>query len=91
MLNYERVPVDYMVDGIRDYMEKGIRPGDFLQALLSNDLKKTVMHADGTNIAYLPHWVSWLYTEAPMGSWGSPAKMEKWIYEMTSTEIFKKH
>ena len=41
MLDYSKIPVDYMVDAMRDYLEKGIPPGDFLTALLSNDLMET--------------------------------------------------
>ncbi len=53
------------------YMEQGIDPGSFLQAVLCNDLRQAVASADSTNRTKLADIVQWLYGEAPSSSWGS--------------------
>jgi hypothetical protein len=36
-IEYDRIPVNYMVDGMKLYFECGILPGSFGTALLEND------------------------------------------------------
>jgi len=68
-----------MEDGIRRYIDERVRPGDFLQAVISNNLKEAVWRADEENINNLPAYVSYFYNEAPSNCWGSKEKMENWI------------
>lgn len=70
---------DYMGGGIERYIQQGVIPGDFLQAIITNDLKEAVGKADITNIKNLPAYVAYFYNEAPMGCWGSKKQMEDWI------------
>ena len=79
MLNYASFPNQYLVDGVQRYLEHGIRPGDFLTAVLCNDLKEACGRADFTNRYLLFDIVNWLYNEAPLGSWGSPEIFDKVI------------
>lgn len=60
------------------YIEKGLPPGHFLSAVLSNDLKEAVAHADGTNEHYLPEYVRYLMWYAPLLCWGSRENMNVW-------------
>ncbi len=78
-IDYSLVPVDHMVDGVRRYVEKRIPPGDFLTAIICNDLCKAVRHADEDNAKQLTAWVRFFYNEIPAIAWGSEEKMEDWL------------
>lgn len=63
--------------GLVRYFLQGIRPGDFLQAVLKNDLRGAVVRAsDPSSLGPL---VLWLNTCVPHPSWGSPQAVERWI------------
>ncbi|MDP3703891.1 MAG: hypothetical protein Q8R78_05845 [Candidatus Omnitrophota bacterium] len=62
---------DHMMDAIRRYIDEGLRPGDFLTAVIDNDLKEAVSRADDENLANLPAFICYFYNEAPAGCWGS--------------------
>ena len=79
MLNYNTIPVHYMVDGVRRYVEQGIPPGSFLLNLFSNDLKGAFGKADDENTAAMLHWVRWMYNEMPSITQGSPEKVRAWV------------
>ena len=64
-----------MMGGIKRYIENHIEPGDFLMAVLTNDLTGAVGRADNENMANLPAYVSYLYNEAPSACWGSKEKV----------------
>lgn len=70
---------DRMMDGIKRYIEVGIRPGDFLCAVISNDLKAAVSLADDENIRNLPAYIAYFYNNAPETCWGSPQNLLDWI------------
>jgi hypothetical protein len=78
-IDYDTVPVGYMAMGLLLYVEQGVEPGGFMRALLSNDLRGAIASADGTNIARIPHWVSWMENNLPSGSWGSAANYQGWV------------
>jgi len=69
----------YMHGGIVRYYENGIPPGDFLSAVINNDLKEACGRADGTNIDALKAYVMWFYNCAPMGTWGYANATEDYI------------
>ena len=70
---------EYMMGGIERYIEHGIEPGDFLTAVICNDLAEAVGRADDTNIRNIPAYLGYLYNEAPSPCWGSPAKFKAWM------------
>ena len=70
---------EYMMEGLELYISKGIPPGNFLSAVISNDLAEAVGRADDANIHNLPAYIGYLYNEAPSPCWGSPAKFEAWM------------
>lgn len=78
-IQYDRVPVDYMADGLRLYFEHGIEPGDFMLCVLANDLMGACGHADLNNQRALWNWAAWLYNYAPVGSYGSRERVYAWI------------
>ena len=68
-----------MLSGLTRYIEHGIPPGDFLKAILTNDLYEAVSRADDDNIKILPAYIGYLYNEAPGDCWGSRGTMDAWI------------
>ena len=89
MLNYDKIPVDYMIGGMKRYIEDGILPGDFLHALLTNDLKGTFAHADETNALFIREWVMWLYNECPSVAQGSVVAVNAWVEEKRTAAASK--
>lgn len=70
---------DYMMDGMRNYIEHGVPPGSFLTAVICNDLFEACGHADDTNLRNIPAYCSYFYSEAPPQCWGSSEKMHAWM------------
>jgi hypothetical protein len=68
-----------MREGIELYVNNGIRPGSFLQAVFCNMLIESVARGDGENIRNLPAYTNYLYNYAPPGCYGSVKAMEGWI------------
>ena len=68
-----------MMEGVRNYIEHGIPPGGFLQAVICNDLYLAAGKADHRNIGNLPAYVEYFYNHAPMDCWGNKKKMDAWI------------
>lgn len=69
---------DRMMPGIRRYIDDKIRPGDFLQAVICNNLKKAVFLADIENLENLPAFVAYFHWNAPSECHGSEEKMKAW-------------
>jgi len=80
------VPVGYMMEGLKRYLEEGIEPGNFLYSLLSNDLQHTFAHADEQNSVKLKQWVQWCYNELPVSAWGSPERVDEWMRQQSRAE-----
>ncbi len=77
-INYDSIPVPYMTDSVRRYIEHGGPVGHFLTALFSNDLFDAVSRGDSSNQTALVDWVKWIYNQAPTGCWGSREKVISW-------------
>ena len=70
-----------MRSGLELYVKDHIKPGDFLTAVIQNDLAKATGRADGENMAVLPAYVNYFYNHAPGSCWGSKEKMDAWLKE----------
>jgi len=68
-----------MMGSIDRYINQKIKPGDFLTAVISNDLKEAVGRADDENMRNLPAYVAFFYNHAPASCWGSKEKMKLWL------------
>jgi len=68
----------YMHAGLLRWILYGIPPGDFLTALLSNDLRRTFEKADDTNVRCIQNYLIFLYNDAPSGCWGSKENFKSW-------------
>ena len=64
---------------INSYAKEGKPVGDFLYAVLSNDLTSAIFRADLDNRAALYEIVQYIYNEIPADSWGSTEKVEAWL------------
>jgi hypothetical protein len=60
------------------YILEGLPVGDFLTALLTNDLKGTFQKADEENIKKIYQYVYFMWNHAPIGCWGSLEKVQEW-------------
>ncbi len=65
-------------EGILRYLDKGIPPGHFLTAVITNNLFDAVSHADKNSLEALPDIVKFFYNHTPSSCWGSEEKMLKW-------------
>lgn len=77
LMNNGKIP-DAILEGIRMWVDYGYTPGDFLQAVLRNDLQDACGRADDYNRWILFDIVSHLYNECPAPCWGSPEKVKAW-------------
>ena len=68
-----------MMPGLQRYIEDHVQPGDFLQAVICNNLKNAIDRADYENMVNLPAYVAFLYNQAPAGCWGSKEIYHEWI------------
>lgn len=76
-INYSKLP-ERLQNGARLWIEHGVDPGDFLQAVIRNDLTEAFSRADCDNMYAMPEIVKWWYNEAPSPCWGSVAKHDAW-------------
>jgi hypothetical protein len=62
--------------------------GNFLKAVLQNDLRTAVCNADPDSYAALREIVLWVHNEAEPGHcWGSPEAYTKWISEFDPADL----
>ena len=78
MVNYDKVPNESMKRDVKRYVETGKCHGDFLHALLSNNLVASFTYADLENKKKLDEWSRFIYNELPMNSWGDAETVENW-------------
>ena len=64
--------------GLQNWITNGVTPGQFLCAVLRNDLKSAIQLADEDSTYALPAIVNYLYWEAPSACHGSYEKVSKW-------------
>ena len=67
-----------MMPAIKPWIDIGLVPGDFLWAVICNDLRGAVARADHENLRNLPAFVGYFYNEAPADCWGSLEKALAW-------------
>ncbi|KKN81346.1 hypothetical protein LCGC14_0319590 [marine sediment metagenome] len=66
-------------EALDNYAKKRWPTGQFLSAVLSNDLKGATGHADADNIRVLPAIVSYIYNDLPAPCWGSKEEVVAWL------------
>ena len=77
--NFESLGLpDYMFGGTWRWINNGIQPGSFLQAVVNNDLHGALCHADDHNINKLKEWMHFFQHVAPSGCWGDRTIARMW-------------
>lgn len=66
-------------EGIDRFAKYGQRPGDFLYAVLTNNLTKSFGRADLENRHDMFEIVSYCYNDIPGECWGNPDKVQAWM------------
>lgn len=75
---WTRVP-DHLKGGLQRYLNHRLKPGSFLEAIITNDLYRAYRTADGESFHGLREVIEYLYWDAPSKSWGSVEKFEAWL------------
>ena len=78
MYNYSKLP-EHIRGGVQRYIEEGIPPGDFLKAVICNNLKESFARADDINISRMFDIVEFFYNEVPGICWGSELDYKQWL------------
>jgi len=86
MSNFYDMPSN-MKHAMDRYLREHIPTGDFLKAVICNDLRGACEAADDINITKLHTFIAYLYWEAPSRSWGSKENYEAWINFKCPSEI----
>lgn len=74
----ELILPEHMVDGMVAWVMDGQWAGDFLMAVLANDLMGALGQADHINMESLPAYGRFLCNDAPGGCWGSAETVHDW-------------
>lgn len=77
MVSYERIP-SKMHRPAKRYVEEGVIPGDFLQAVLRDSLTESYGRSDKENKEAMEDYVMWLYNDIPGSCWGSQEAIGVW-------------
>lgn len=70
---------DHLLGGLERYLEYGDRPGDFLRAVLENDLRGAFQFGDQASREALDSLVLLLENHVRSDCWGSPETVEQWM------------
>ena len=70
---------DHMGPGLLNYANYGRKPGDFLTAVLENDLMEAFIRADDHNRKNMLAYCSYLYANMPSSCRGSKDIVAKWL------------
>lgn len=76
-IDYSLLP-EHIQGGMKRYIERGIIPGDFLQAVIKNNLKESFFCADDVNAKRMRDIILFMHNEAPSQCWGDKAKLQAW-------------
>ena len=70
---------EHCIGGLVAYIVQGRPVGDFLTALLSNDLMGALRRADDVNMYALHAYGRFLHNAAPYSCYGSADAVAKWL------------
>ncbi len=76
--SYWKIP-KHTFEALKGYIENHRPPGDFLYAVLTNNLSVACGTADSQNRSKLCDIMGFLYNEIPAIAHGSPEKVETWL------------
>ena len=76
--NYDRIP-EAITEGLKNYASLGVPCGDFIQAVIANDLLDAVGRADVGCMRALPAIACFVYQELPSICHGSRKVYAAWL------------
>lgn len=74
------------VEALHRYIGHGIRTGDFMYAVLTNDFAGAVLKADDENLEVVGLIMRLIIDMLPMDAWGSVEKVEAWMAKFKPKE-----
>lgn len=77
LIDYTVLPA-HLHKGLEEYIERGRIPGDFLVAVISNNLMGAFSLADEISKEALNGIVQFMWNAAPSACWGSKELMTRW-------------
>jgi len=77
-LKLDYLPATASGKALLEYVLRGVPVGDFLAAVVTNDLHEAVVRADPDNRVLLREYVGWLHNEAPTLCWRYPKAIALW-------------
>lgn len=66
------------LEALERWRDDAAPPGDFLRAVLENNLMMAFHRADEENTAALRDIVAWCYNHLPLASWGNKYNIDNW-------------
>lgn len=82
----EPIPSDTLAS-LRGYRDEKLNTGEFLRAVLANDLFEALAKADPENLAAIRTILSWVYNSMPSHAWGSYQKVDDWLEPVGDEEL----
>lgn len=76
-IRYELLPAN-LRGGVERWIEKGVMPGDFLTAVIHNDLFEAFSRADIHSRMAMFDIIVWFYNHAPRSCYGSKEEVQQW-------------
>jgi hypothetical protein len=73
----------------QNYYQTGTDPGDFIRAVLANDLMAAVKRADATNLSLLKDHVNFIYNALPFACSGNLERVSTWLRIGGASEYFE--
>ena len=70
---------EHMQEGLKGYIEKGIKPGEFLCSMLEHRIYEAAGQADEINQQQLFQYIYYMYNYMPMQSHGCEETVANWI------------
>jgi hypothetical protein len=68
-----------VIESLELYVKKRVPPGDFLYAVLTNDLRGAFCHADINNREVMFEIVNYCWNNIPASCWGSRENVQAWL------------
>ena len=76
--DYSKIP-ELTMTGLTNYRDHHIKPGQFVMAVLENNLFEAFGRADEFNKAAMHQIVKWVYNRLSPAPWGNSAAIREWI------------
>lgn len=73
-------PPPGVIESLELYVKERIPPGDFLYAVLTNNLRESFGTADENNRAAMFEIVSYCWNKIPADCWGSRERVQAWLW-----------